>query len=411
MIKTVFQKIKTFLTNFKQRQRVLFVSFKEEGVLLEKVVFLSEDFDLQCFRKKILIKDLNEKNFKNNLFFKFFLFFLFFPFPYKVVVNLYHLYCYSQCSLLETKRKNPSQPLTSEEINSFFLQNIWKLIEEQKRKIVKKKEIEEAEILLVDNLVCGIKIDAKTIPQDLKNLSDFQGRDFKVNLFQTFVKRSFFIDLTRVLPRRAQLAGFFEEGITLATSLYLKEFFESPKKENQPFLLFFLREKETSVFLFDKKEIYSFDHLNFGYFYLYQVFNNLLGINREVFEEIMKRLERNELSVKVRDYFLKIIRKELKNFYYAVFSLKKSLGVKKHYFYAEKLTNFLNKWEKKYFSSLVKEEALFFSFKKDSCLKEEDLVFQSLLSFSLENVFRKSLANSLVVKLIRWLIPHNIQIE
>ena len=393
----------------KVKTRVLFVSFNEEGMSLEKIVYLPCKSSVRFPSSPRLIKEVTEKNFRNSRKFKICLKLVFFPFPYKIVVSLSRSHCQSRCSLLGYKRESPKKSLTIEEINSFLLQNLWKLIETQKKELVRKKEFEEIDVLLVDNTVCGIKIDKKLVPQNLQDLSGFSGKIFKINIAQTFVQRLIFADFIKTIPKRAKLTAFAEEGVNLATALYLKRFFEGKKyEEDAPFLIFALKERETEVFVFNGQCVHSYDRFRFGFRNLYQTFNNLLGVDLTVFEGIIKVLETDQVSLKTKKYFLEVINKELKNFYNGIISLRKNCRISNFYVDGGKLDGFLRKYDK-IAPLLIIREDLFLPFKEPD--SKENLYLQSDLGTVLEDNFRKSLVNNLAIKLIRWLIPHNIQVE
>jgi len=93
-------------------------------------------------------------------------------------------------SFITIQRDNPREELGSIELENSISQAIWKMFDGIRGEISKRLGVEEADLLLADARVIGIKIDGHQII----NPSGFKGNELEILLAVTMVRRDKFVE-------------------------------------------------------------------------------------------------------------------------------------------------------------------------------------------------------------------------
>jgi len=402
-MENIIEKIKNWGLEFFNKKRFLYFSILSNGlVVVKKIVYMSENKQWRFLSEKNMGEFL-EKDFFQQRVNKFFFKFLFFPFKYQLIINVPHSYCCSKYFQIDHKRNSSKSPISEGEMTLIFSNYLLKLLDANKKEVLEKNGFDELNTLLVDHKVIDSSIDGKRFFPESDLVMESLGKDLKIGMVHTFLYRPISSGFNKVLPSRARVWGYFEDGFNLPLGLHLN-YQNDPKLKNKKSLFAIIKEEETHIYQDNLNEIKFFDTFGFGYKNIYDALNNALGIEYEEFFVLLQKLANHDMSPNTMMYILRIVEVELQRLYNGLILFKKELGSSVIYVEAGLLAEVL-KNHKRFSPMLISDEWRIESLNDFNGLNISKNNIADLIYGSLS---RSNILNSLSAKHIRWLIPYNI---
>ncbi len=400
------KKISSFFKSQYQKQRWLLLIFGGEGVEARRIFYYPTS---KTFKEKKSLRFLkvNENDFHTSKIFKAFSKLFFFPFPYKVMVVAPRKLCRSKYFTVSFERKNNSKPIEANELASVFSQNLWPMIESNKKEFMKDNGYEDLNILLVNSQVIRIAADDKI----LSNLDDIFSSSFKkasIGIVQTLAYRAFFSSLRKTFPKRATFREFHEYGFNLPLSILL---YAGAKKENKAkrFITATVEEKETRIFVFDGKSLVYHDTFSFGRRSLYDALHHVMNIDITVFNALMKKIVEKDITSSTSKKLVFILDKELARLGNGLLAFKKESKAQAAFVDGGLMNNFL-RMHPRYEPFVVDNSICNCGYKGDisGLSLGESYKADILCAIGLD---KKDQVNTIATRQIRWLIPHSVDVK
>ena len=380
--------------------------FGGEGVEARRIIYYPTS---RTFKEKKSLRFLkvSENDFQTSKVFRIFSKLFFFPFPYKIMVIAPRKLCRSKYFTVSFEHKNNSKPVEANELASVFSQNLWPMIESNKKEFMKDNGYEDLNILLVNSQVIQITADNKII----SNLDDIFSTSFKkasIGIVQTLAYRTFFSSLRKTFPKRATFREFHEYGFSLPLSILL---YLSEKKENKAkkFITATVEEKETRIFVFDGKSLFYHDTFSFGRRSLYDALHHVMNIDITVFNALMKKIAENDMEPTTSKRIVSILDKELTRLGNGLLAFKKESKTQAAFIDGGAMNNFL-RMHPRYAPFVVDNTICNCGCKSDASKLSLDESYRAdiLCAIGLD---KKDQVNTIATRQIRWLIPHTIDVK
>ncbi|MFA6136115.1 MAG: hypothetical protein WC705_02045 [Candidatus Paceibacterota bacterium] len=400
----LIEKIKNWIKFQKESRKILMVYFLGDGVFILKLIYHPAQKTVTK-TGEFFLYDVSESNFSKNLKYRAIVLTSFFPFPYYIIVGVSQNYGWSKYTTIVGKKISKKENLDNGDIGTVFSEELWKILELNKKEAIKKMEIDEANLLLAGNSFVNIKTDKNKYSIYQNSFpEDIGGHYSDLGLCQTFIDRKIFNDLEKIIPSRAKISSFFEKDFYFPLHFYLQE---SQKKDkcSDKFAVILIKEKESKIILWDKISMFDYDKINFGVRNVYQSINYLLGMDRDSFVELINKMDKSDLSDPVKKIFENIFVKELGNLRNGIASLKTSLKIKNIYIEGGILTPIL-RLDKRIANLLISPEIdeKIINMPSDIPAKmQADILANLILSKSVK--FFEPL-----LKMTKWLIPHQMKV-
>jgi hypothetical protein len=388
------------------KQRWLLLIFGGEGVEARRILYYPTT---KSFREKKAVRFLkvNENNIYANRVFRIFAKIFFFPFRYKVMVVAPRKLCCSKYFTVSFDRKNNHKPIEANELAYIFSQNLWPIIESNKKEFMKDNDYEDLNILLVNSQAVQINADNKILP-NLDDIFSVAVKKASVGMVQTLVYRAFFSSLRKTFPKRAAFREFHEYGFNLPLSILL---YSSAKKENKTkkFISATVEEKETRIFIFDGKFLSYHDKFSFGRRSLYDALNHAMNVDATVFNSLMKKIVTQDMDPTTSKRLVSILDKELTRLGNGLLAFKKESKAQAVYVDGGAINSFL-RMHPRYAPLIVDNSICNCGFKGDisGLSLGESYRADILCAIGLD---KKDLVNVIATRQIRWLIPHSIEVK
>lgn len=236
---------------------------------------------------------------------------IFFPFPYRVVVSLPGTHAYSAYETVTIERDvQHTAPLGREEFRQAFSHYIGKFVDENRKRATAQTSLHDADVLLVHNHIVHVRSGNQYYALDGKELFSDAPRTLEVGVIQTFVPRSLFSHIVALLPRRARVYAWAQEGFHLAYALYRGRMEKRTSYKHLPLGVAWVRNSITQLYRFDGKRLSFHDSFLFGSRMLYEALHNELLIDKESFLHILSRYKQKTLSVHMRTLVANILEQE-----------------------------------------------------------------------------------------------------
>ncbi len=401
---TVPRHIRKDISDFFHQQRFLVLHFGDEGL---RIYLLTYNSETQKFVQKSsrFFKNVTEQNFHTTTLVRIVMHTAFFPFRYNIIMTVSHEHALTRQHAIELQRINPKNQITAGEIESYFSHHIPNLIEKNKKITITKCDTDDLNVLLTQSAITNIFVDKKCLHENQDDVFNQTGTRVHFDIVQTFVRRSIFMALTRILSKRGSIYAVYEDAVSLALSLYQRALADNPK-EVKPFLCVVIKETATDVVAYNGTSIVFIDSFNFGYQSLYETLNAHLYIDRTSFMNIIKKLTEGAVSPKAKKYLEELLDQELSRLRNGIMSFKKSTGIKTICIDGGALDFYLQA-DKKFQQALIAHEDISFV----SGMEKELLHLPHKHTadiFTAISVPRKNNIQGLGIKYIRWLIPHHM---
>ncbi len=402
-MKNIIEKIKNWISQFYNKKRFLYFTILSNGlVVVKKIIYTSENKQWKFLSERNLGEFLEKDFFQqkvNRMFFKF----LFFPFKYQVIINIPHSYCRSKYFQINHKRNSSKSPISEGEMTLIFSNYLLKLLDSNKKEVLEKNGFDELNILLVDHKVIDSSIDGKRFFPQSELVMDSLGKDLKIGMVHTFLYRPISSGFNKMLPSRAKVWGYFEDGFNLPLGLHLN-YQNDPKTKNKKSLFAIVKEEETHIYQDNLNEIKFFDTFGFGYKNIYNALNNALGIQYEEFFILLQKLAKQDMSPSTMMHILRIIEVELQRLYNGLLLFKKEFGSLSIYLDAGPLTEILRN-HKRFSPMLICDE---WKMESSDDFNGLNISKNNIADLMYGSLSKSNILNSLSAKHIRWLIPYNI---
>ena len=132
--------------------------------------------------------------------------------PYKIILSLDSKRALTSYESVLLTRDNPQKIIDEAELENLISEALWKIIDDGRKRAVKRLDLSDLEILLADVWVHDLKIDGHAVINPLRH----RGAKIQIYLSQTFISRSFLRDIFSILPKRAKLGLVLESGVGAA---------------------------------------------------------------------------------------------------------------------------------------------------------------------------------------------------
>ena len=396
--------IRKNISDFFHQQRFLMLHFGDEGL---HAYVLTYNPETQKFTEKSprFFKGVTEQNFHATTLIRLLMHTVFFPFRYNIIMTVSHEHALTRQHAIELQRVNQKNQITAGEIESYFSHHIPNLIEKNKKITITKCDTDDLNVLLTQSTITNIFVDKKRLYENQDDIFNQTGARVHFDIVQTFVRRSVFMALTRIMPKRGTIYAVYEDAVSLALSLYQRALADNPK-EVKPFLCVAVKETATDVVAYNGTSIVFIDSFNFGYQSLYETLNAHLYIDRISFNTIIEKLTKGEVSLKAKKYLEELLDQELSRLRNGIMSFKKSTGIKTICIDGGALDFYLQA-DKNFRQALIAHEDISFV----TGMEEELLHIphkHTADMFTAISAPRKNNVQGLGIKYIRWLIPHHM---
>lgn len=403
-------RIEKYIEEFKreqERRRYVLIAFNDEGVTVQALFLRTEPLRIETGRK-FVFRGVTEKNFGEHRVLKSLLQTIFFPFPYRIVTNVSHAYCHSKYFTMHYERGDASSPVTQDEINTFFSQNVWKHLEQNKKEFSDKGKFEDLNVLLVANHIIAARTNKEVVRhEEMESLFEKAAKSVDFGVVQTFLYRPIYTALTKIMPKRAHVMSFLEDGFSLALALDMARLdTAAPKSKPRKFIYASIRRNETDIFFFNGESMELMDSFNFGHQSLYEAFNTSLQMDYGSYIRALGAFANGETSSGVARHFGDIISKELGHLYNGLMSFKKATKATAIYIDGGEIAFLLRK-HKKFASWMI--DGSIFGFIRSIQIDKLELADRNRADVIMALcISHKNTINSIVTKIIRWLIPYTL---
>ncbi len=402
-------RIRVLHTNLKKiryRKRFLIISFEEDGLQCKRVQYDSLAHTTQEM-PGFFLKGVTEKNIRNHKTLRAFLRLIYFPFTYKICILVPHYWGGSFYYTVNLERENKENPITQEELDVFFSQQLGKIIEGNKKEIMRRTSLDDLDALMVSNSITSMRIDGTYIPmrENPQAPIAMQGKTVSFGFTQTFFKRSIFTAIQRSLPRRAKLHSFFQDGSTVPLAMIHRMAKERVK--TKPFIVALVREKGTNVFVCSADSVQYYDSIPIGYQSMYEVLNTRLGIDFDSFLRVMHKVGNNATSTQVTKHIHQILSQEVHRLYNGLQVIKKETKSTSIALDPGKLGVYIHTQPTLKKFIIPKEDILFFD--DNTIISSHDSLRTTATIACMLRLPKKHAINHTAMKHIRWLIPHSIE--
>lgn len=402
-MKLFFKKVRESIIGYFSARRYVWMSIYEKEIVLVGYVYYPSS---HAWRRswKISLEGISENNIASSKRLSCIFAVAFFPFPYRVAIVSSHKHCAAMYSHLSFPRERPRTILNEEEVVGFFSNALLKTLDTQKKIISEKSDFDDLNALLVNHHITSSSIGQAWHVFDPDGVFGATGSRLSFGMTHTFAYRPLVSGVVKLLPRRARLAHVFERGFSLPLWLLLTSVSQAPTRATKQFVYASVLESETDIFVFDGSRLAFVDSFTFGSRTLYDALNESMGIDRESFSAFLEMFTLGQLSAHVRSYAQTIIDAELQRLTHGISSFKKSFGATTVYVNGGDISALLahhSKYSSSHIGSFCENERIpHFSDLLDEAHKA-DLSYVS-------SIPRRSKMHSLSLKLIRWLIPYDI---
>lgn len=402
-MKSFLEKAKNFFWGKGKKERFLFLDFSPKGVFV-KVFCYCQKSGLVKYKYEKLFLNLSEKSFFNDRMFRFFINTVFLPFYFKIIVNVDGKLAFSRYTKIDWQRKDPKIKITQDEIQLFFSGSIWKVVDDNKKEAIKRIGLEDTDVVISDHKILDVYVDGKRLT-NFDDIFENTGKKITVGVYQNFISRPFFEKFLKNLPNRAGDISFFENGVSLALLLYLKEASKTKKETEKKFLVASIKKELTKVFVFNGKSCFYFDSFSWGYKDLILLLEKDYGICPEIFFDFIRSLVEEKMSPSARFKINALIRNELSHLYNGIVSAQRENGVENAFIDGGDLS-FLLAFEQKYSKMLMSQKNFIFDKIIDFGFDQFNFSHQAEICFLFKKEERNVL-DKVSIQLIRWLLPHN----
>lgn len=121
-------------------------------------------------------------------------------------------------SFVEIPRKDPQEELGMVDLENYISQAIWKLFDSLRMDTAERLGVQEADMILTDARVMGIKIDGHQVV----NPQGFTGKTIEILLGITMVRRDKFVENTHLLEGGAVRAYLLAKELDFADTIYVE---------------------------------------------------------------------------------------------------------------------------------------------------------------------------------------------
>ncbi len=403
------QQTQTLLKRVKNRKRFAVLSFEDDGVRCKRMYY---DVDTRSAQEErgFFLKGITEKNLRNHKTMRAFLFALYFPFPYKISVLVPHHLGGSYYHTLTLQRAHADTPISQEELDLFFSQQLGKSIEVNKKDIMRRTGCDDLDALLVSNRVISILVDKQLVsirefPQAPLGMT---GREISFGVMQTFFHRPVFSALQRLLPKRAKLHSFFQDGFTIPLSMVQYALRGNSKKNSvKSFATALIRDTGTDIFACSGESITYHDSIPIGYHSMYETLNAQLGIDFESFLQLLRSVSDHTASPHVVKQVNAILSQEIRHMYNGLQSAKKETKSIGMIIDPGKIGQYIGAHTPMKRVLISRDAILFFDDIAIHAL--HDSLRMTAVMACILRLPRKHFINEVATKHIRWLIPHSIE--
>lgn len=397
------------IKRIKNRKRFVFLSFEDEGVRCKRMYY---DADVRVAQEErgFFIKGVTEKNIRNHKTLRAFLLALYFPFPYKICVLIPHHLGGSYYHTLTLQRAESEKPISQEELDLFFSQQLGKSIDVHKKDIMRRTGCDDLDALLVSNRVISVFIDAQQVslrehPQTPLGAT---GKEISFGVVQTFFHRPVFSALQRLLPKRAKLHSFFQDGFTIPLSMIQYALKGQTKKNTiKSFATALIRDTGTDIFACSGKSISYHDSIPIGYHSMYETLNAQLGIDFESFLQLLNSVSTYTASAHVIKQVNAILSQEIRHMYHGLQSAKKETNSVGMAIDPGRVGRYIGTHTPMKRVLISQDAVLFFDDITIHTL-HDSLRMTALIACTIR-LPRKHFINEVATRHIRWLIPHAIE--
>lgn len=388
--------------------RFVWVRFTQDGVELQA---LSRRGNKQLPRQgpRFFIAGVSERNFGTSKKLAYFFKTIFFPLPYRVIMTFSKESAFTTFFTVAHQRTNPKEPLSADELQNIFSQYLWRSLDDHKRDAMAKLGLDDLSVLLVGNRILSVCVDGTDIG-DGSSMVSRAGKVVIIDAVQTFIARSAFVSLQKVLPSRARVAGFTQEDF----SLCLLEALASSRSKTarmKNFVFASVGDIETAMFVYAGGRLVYADSFVFGTKTVYEALNHALGIDQTVFVGLLEVVvHADRASTATHRTLASFISQEMARLAHGVASFKKAAGVSRVVIYAGPLQSACARDKKiapmlfsvrKYFENIDAWRTTAAQITDDAVLADYVVVF----GIPTRHVFTEQ-----AMKLVRWLIPHTIDV-
>lgn len=186
---------------------------------------------------------------------------------------------------LRGTRGNPKEPVSTNEIDSFISESVWRMFDRNKIQGARQFGVSGTDVLLADMKISGFKLDDKSPIDPIGQL----GGEFGATAAQTFVKRSYFEKIAEVMPRKAKIAGVCESGAISAALI-------DRIVEQKNFLLAEVGQSRVNVYWNDGKKTAFNDFFDWGAERLEKICSEFFGTPREISAKIVEAYASRKFS-------------------------------------------------------------------------------------------------------------------
>jgi len=308
------------------------------------------------------------------------------------------------------ERNKKDDPITREELDIFFSQNLGKDIEANKKDVMHRTGLDDLDALMVSNRVTSIQIDNAYI--SIREHKDaplaMTGKTVSFGIIQTFFHRGVFGSLQRLLPRRAKLHSFFQDGFPIPLSLVRHTIQQETKKtKEKTYALALIRERGTNVFLCSTRAISFYDSISIGYQSIYEVLNTRLGVDVESFWHILHSVSSYTASPHIIKQINSILSQEIHRIQNGLQSVKKETKVNSILIDPGRMGEYINAHTVMKHALISKDEINFFD--DITIYATHDSLRMIATIACILRLPRKHTINHIATKHVRWLLPHAVE--
>ncbi len=388
--------------------RFVWVRFTQDGVELQA---LSRRGDSTPPRQgpRFFIAGVSEKNFGTSKKLKYFFKTIFFPLPYRVIVTLSKENSFATFFTVTHLRATPKETVTADELQNIFSQHLWRSLDDHKRDAMVALGLDDLSVLLVQNRILSVRVDGVDIG-DGSALAPRTGKAVAVDAVQTFIARGIFVSLQKLLPARARVAGFVQEDFSLCLLAAMAP--PSAKTSRaKNFVFASVGDIETAMFVYAEGRLVYADSFVFGTRTVYEALNHALGIDQTVFVGLLDVVASPQrASAGTHRALALFVSQEMARLAHGIASFKKSAGVSRALVYAGPLQSVCVR-DKKISPLLFSVRALLGN--NDAWRSTMEQIADDAVLADYVVVFgvpTRRVFTEQAMKLVRWLIPHTIDI-
>lgn len=388
--------------------RFVWVRFTQDGVELQALSRRGQGSPPRQ-GPRFFLAGVSERNFGTSKKLKYFFRTIFFPLPYRVVVTLSKESAFTTFFTVTHQRVAPKEALNADELQNIFSQYLWRSLDDHKRDAMAKLGLDDLSVLLAGSRILSVRVDGVDIG-DGSSMALRTGKIVAVDAVQTFIARGVFVSLQKVLPPRARVAGFVQEDFSLCLLGALASS-RSKTARTKNFVFASVGDIETAMFVYAEDRLVYADSFVFGTKTVYEALNHALGIDQTVFVGLLDVIAHaDRASTGTHRALASFVSQEMARLAHGVASFKKSAGVSRALVYAGPLQSAC--------AHDKKIAPLLFSVRS---YLEGDETWRPVMDHIADDAV---LADYLVIfgiptrrvfteqamKLVRWLIPHTIDV-